>query len=354
MIDVVEGHVNTVGNDGHVRYHTMRYPYRWWLSCLLALVLVAPASAQFHRHRFPVINPFYNPYFGPGGVMRGWADVLSANGELVVQQERARLERELAEQARLETRRQLFDLQRYERENTPSFTERQRETRGRIVDRMLHDPTIFEVTNGRALNVILPYLHGLTIQGLQGSDVPLSPSVLDRINVSVPGRNDSAGLLMDGGNMRWPFALRGEVQQNIDKMLPEAVRQARSDNLDPALFRQIRAEARRLDDVIRNGLRNNELDGASTLEAQRFVRSFNSALNVLQSAEASKILGGFYAARGRNVYELVVNMTRDGLQFAPASPGGESAYVSLHLSMRAFAAGADYQPGFRVLTSPLP
>ena len=46
--------------------------------------------------------------------------------------------------------------------------------------------------------------------------------------------------------------------------------------------------------------------------------------------------------------ELVRNMSRQGLRFAPASPGGEAAYRALYNAMVSYTAGAETASGFRI------
>ena len=66
-----------------------------------------------------------------------------------------------------------------------------------------------------------------------------------------------------------------------------------------------------------------EIDCTAYLTGKRFLESLEGSVNRLQQPGASRFLSGQYAARGRTVQELVRNMARQGLRFAPASPGNE-------------------------------
>ena len=59
-------------------------------------------------------------------------------------------------------------------------------------------------------------------------------------------------------------------------------------------------------------------------------------MRVLDDPNIGKLATRQYAAQGDNVALLVMNMTRQGLKFAPATQGDEPAYTSLHDSMVAF------------------
>jgi hypothetical protein len=93
---------------------------------------------------------------------------------------------------------------------------------------------------------------------------------------------------------------------------------------------------------------NEEIDTGMYLEAKRFLSSLEESLPILRRPDAAKYLGGAVAAKGKTVDELVMNMTSQGLRFAPAQPGGETAYFAMYNSMVAFASGGTNDSGFRV------
>ena len=89
---------------------------------LLGLCWSSPIRAQ--NPYYPNYPPGYNPYYPPGytgGVLQGRAEVIRANGDLSIQYEQARIEREKALQAKLDTKKQAFDQMMYEKANTPSY-----------------------------------------------------------------------------------------------------------------------------------------------------------------------------------------------------------------------------------------
>jgi len=314
-----------------------------------AMLALSQAYAQWNPGRFPY--PYPNPYsnFGPGAVLSGSADVLSATGNVVVQQEQARVVREQAHQAWLDSEKKRFDLEAYERANTPTFTETQEKNKSLQLRRVLTDPTIYEITSAKALNTILPFAYSLTMQGIQGPSMPISPFMLEKINVTTGDKDSNIGLLKDGGRLTWPFELRGEEQKKIDKLLPYAVMQAASNTLEPSIYSEIKKEADKLNDIVIKKLRTNELDGTAYLESKRFIAALQSALSVLRQPDASRFLSGAYSAKGRDMQELVMNMYQSGLKFAPASPGDEAAYTALYRSLAAYASAAPTNSsGFRV------
>ena len=74
------------------------------------------------------------------------------------------------------------------------------------------------------------------------------------------------------------------------------------------------------------------------IDARSFLRQLDEAVRALELPGAGKYLGGNYAPRGQTVGELVEYMKANGLQFAPANAGSESAYLALYRAFRNYDA----------------
>jgi hypothetical protein len=218
--------------------------------------------------------------------------------------------------------------------------------------RIMNNPLEAEVTSGRAQNMMLPYLNRLLSMGIQGPPVYLDPNMLRSINVT-SGNLGNIGLLRDGGNLDWPLALRGPTQEKLAPLFPKLVSAAKAGNLDLALFTQANKGVAALRQELRTRFHNEEIDGGLFLEGQRFLNSLESSMRMIRSPNAAQFLDGTFAASGRDVPELVANMTSRGLRFAPATPGNEAAYFGLQNALVSFAAGAESNQGFRATFDPL-
>src|SRR5207244_6096962 len=129
-----------------------------FLALALFLAITRPSDAQYPPP--PGVYPGYYPPsgyggFGPGNVLNGGANVISASGQLLINQEQARVEREKANQAKVSTKRKTFDEMMYEKANTPTFTEDQEKTEMMIVRRVMNHPLPAEVTSGKSQNILL-------------------------------------------------------------------------------------------------------------------------------------------------------------------------------------------------------
>src|SRR4051812_33159387 len=106
---------------------------RFPLSCITALALLGATAAGAHAQYgyYPPAGNYPNGIYGRGygygtgygNYLQGLASVQDAYGNLGIQQAQANLVGEKAAQEALVTKRQTFDEMRYERENTPSYTE---------------------------------------------------------------------------------------------------------------------------------------------------------------------------------------------------------------------------------------
>lgn len=309
-------------------------------------IQAVPVSAQYPPGYYP--PGAYGGYYPgrAGGTLYGSAAVINAQGNVAVQQEQARIEREKANQAKLETKKQTFDLMMYEKANTPTSTEEQEKVDAMILRRVMTKPTEVEIKTGKAHNIMLPYLSQLTLAGVPGPPIPINPQMLKSINVTV-GTKGNIGLLKNGGVLDWPFALRGKRQEKLDKLIPDAVRATLERKLAPPLYNEITGEVAKMKEELRTNFHQEKIDGGAYLEGSHYLEGLESALTMLRDPAAARILDGTLQPQGRNVPELVLSMTTQGLKFAPANPGDESVYYALHGSMSAYGQAAQSQAGFQ-------
>jgi hypothetical protein len=331
--------------------------YRYRLICSLlstAMVLAAcgPAHAQwgvpYPNSWGPVQN--YNA-FGPGATLWGQAQVIQANGQLAIQQEQARQQRQQANQDKLQTRKMAFDLAAYERANTPTFTEEQEKNLSQRIRRVMNEASNAEIKRGDTLNLLMPYIRSLNDRGISGPPTPINPAMLQSVNVRV-GSGPSVGMLRDMGRLSWPLMLRGPTQQKLDKLITEAIAQTAAGTLQASTYNSIVNMVQQLQEESSKKFRNDQISSSTFLANKGFLESLESSLRVLQQPDAAQFFDGTFSARGNCVPELVDNMTSSGLRFAPASPGNDAPYFSLHNAFVSYARAAQSGPGFQSQMSP--
>ncbi len=289
-------------------------------------------------------NPYWPQYNGPyGGYLSGAADVINAQGQMMVSQQQAYLMREQVRQASIDTRRKNMDEYLYERAVAPTTEDERERFRLEQLRRSRNDPPLTEIWSGKALNDLLLGIQQQQAKNIRGPDVPLQQDTLDRINVTSGATSGSVGVLRDGGKLRWPFVLKGsaykEDRLKLDKLAFDATRQAQAGAVDADTLQGMTEAATNLRATLRDNVA--EISPNDYISGQRFLNEIDSTIRTLQDPNIANYVTHKWAAKGNNVGELVQQMSSQGLRFAPAVSGDQSAYVSLHTAMVAYFAGPE-------------
>ena len=309
------------------------------------LAPVAPPAARapgYVARPYPVPVPAYGGYgYGignaQGSYLSGASDVINAQGNYWIQREQSRQQREVTKQARVDTQRKIFDEWQYEQSRTPSYMETKMKNEAGKLQMMRISPTETAIRNGDAANTLLTAIQRAPVSPGGGPNVPLSPGVLAAVNVS-DGRTYGPGLLRNGGKLTWPTALRTEgyqdIRESFDTMMPKAVTQARSGQLDPGLSRDLGAAWKDLQARMQGAAKSASF--TDWVAARAFADQLGSAVDMLTGPNATSYLDGSWMPKGDNVGALVDNLTNSGLKFGPATQGGEGAYSGLYRALLAY------------------
>lgn len=289
------------------------------------------------------------PYQYPdpfSGYLQGAGSVIRSQSEFLVSYQQSRLLREQVQRERIDNRRRALDEWLYERETRPTAEDERQRTQVLLLRRARNSPPAGEVYNGQALNTLLAALEKRPAGNVSAVAVPLDPDTLRHVNLAPAGVAGNAGLLQNGGKVNWPLALEGgdfqADRERLDALLPDAVRQAKAnDRVDAATLRDVTAAADRVGRALRESIK--DIPPAQHMEARRFLGSLEDALRVLRSPNAGKYLNGTFAAQGKTVPDLIEYMKNNGLRFAPAVTGGESAYLALHQALADYDAAVATQ-----------
>jgi hypothetical protein len=292
-------------------------------------------------------NP-YLPYADPGSVLRGAADIMRAYGTVITSQEQARIIREQALQAKLETRKKKFDLDMYIKANTPTFTEEQAKVAKMTLKRIQSNGTESEVINGTALNLLLDDMRKHPGKKAAVEPFALSEDVLGHLNVT---KNiASLGVLRNGGEFTWPVVFQeyfpADQLRLIESQARTLVKNADKGKIDPNVLKDMGNELEKMREQLLNKI--NEIPTTQYLEAVRFLSDFGKARQALAGGEAlTQINFQKWIAGGKNLQQLVDYMIANGLRFTTATQGDEFAYralysgmVALDVALNATAAGS--------------
>lgn len=303
----------------------------------------------------PIFHGGFNAYPGWGGGWGGWgnwnnhvwmdpnygylsgaAQVIGAQAEFMQAQQQANLTREQVRQAQLETRRKTWDQWRYEQANQPTAAEIQERQWQAELARMRNNPPSVDIWSGAALNTLLRSIQNLQGQVGTGPTIQLDPALLAKISVT-DGTSFGQGLLAQGPALTWPFAIEGftffdEGRKRMDMDMSEALQQSKAGKrVEANLITGMRATLDGLRTTLREHL--SDLTPSQGVQARRFLNDLQDTIRTLETPAAANFASGKWAARGDTVSELVMNLTNNGLRFAPAAPGNEFAYNSLFQSL---------------------
>jgi len=276
-----------------------------------------------------------------GAALMGYASLTAASGQYWKDLTQARVTREQYLQAQLDTARKRVEFERWyesQKLTAPQMRDREMAT---DLDRARKDPPLTEVWSGKALNELLRSIKnsGLTNRG---PNLALDEDTLKNVNLSDNSSRGNVGMLKDGGKLSWPLSLQepqfDEARKRLGNNLLHAVVDLKNkDPIEAGKLRTINIDFKELNTKLNDSA--DELSPAQYIEAKRYLNQLGAAIRALSDKNAVKYFDNTWNAKGKNVAELVSHMTKEGLQFAPATPGDEASYTSLYQSMRAFEAG---------------
>jgi hypothetical protein len=238
----------------------------------------------------------------PYGYLRGAADVTAANAQYQKTIEEARGLRAKAQVAELDARRRRMDEIDYERSKQPTALTMKAQDEATALNEARNSPPPSAVLDGSALNALLREAQKQQNAGRRGPTVPLTEDVLKAVNLTPTDTRGNVGLLKDGGKLRWPDPLGGEefaaARKTIERLVAHAVQEVTFNH------------------PVGRG----------------------QAVTALSDPKVFNYFNTDWTARGKNVAELVRFLSDNGLVFAPAGPGDESAYRALYNALAAFDA----------------
>jgi hypothetical protein len=282
-------------------------------------------------------NPYGGGYSDPySGYLYGIATGLRAQGAFYKDMEAARLMREAALQAQLDTKKKRFDLETYIRNNTPTYTEVQAKNAQQTLDRIQAHALPGEIQSGQSLNVLLKDIGKHQNRKVSLASIPLEDELLKHLNVTTPN-GGNLGLLRDEGRFTWPTALLdlGTPQElrDVETLAQRLAKQAVDGNPVQANFlKDLESTLDKMRDSLTRKV--NEIRTPQYLEAKRFLNDFDAAVVALGTNTAPQINGFYRFVRGgKSAQEVADYMLQHGLLFAAATNGDEGAYQALHTAL---------------------
>jgi hypothetical protein len=330
---------------------------RWSFIALSAMLVLAvgPAAAQppptpYNLGGAPGAQagfyapPYYPPgwggYYntGVGSMLSGTADVINSQGQWLNQVQQAGQAKEQQKQMMVDTKRKKYDEWLYERNTQPTFQDDRNRFLSEDLRRALNDPPLSEIWSGLALNTILSGIQRTPVPPGQQPNVPIDPNMLQFINVTSGASKPSIGLLRNDGRLQWPLALQDTAydagRQQLNMLAPQALKQAQSGQVEGSTLRAMIKANNDLINELKSNIANMTAD--DYIRAKRFLGEISNTITALQSPNVAAYASHRWSAAVTSVAQLVTEMTRQGLFFAPATQGDEGAYVAMQRALATF------------------
>ncbi len=301
-------------------------------------------------------NPYnpYNPYnpnsaYGAGSVLTGQADIMRAYGQSVNSLEQARITRELANQAKIDTRKKQFEYEMFVKANTPTYTQEQERIAKITLRRIQQNSTPGEVSSGKALNLLLEDLRKFPGKKIALEPLTLSEGALAHVNVT---KNIyGMGLLRDGGKLTIPGAVQDRLtakqRQDLEKQLQHLVKEANNDRVDANVLKDVRNEIDRMREELVKKV--NDIPTTQYIDAKRFLQELFESTRAIETGEATtqaKFQRYLDEGKGgRSIQEIADYMVKEGLRFGPATADDEAAYRAIHAAMASYNIAMNTQLG---------
>jgi hypothetical protein len=286
--------------------------------------------------------------YDPTG-LQGLASYTQAQGNYKIQIMQARLLREQARQANIDTARKQIQFEAWYESMKMTAPKLRDQEMATALDRARKDPPATEIWSGTSLNELLRSIQKVGRNNLKsGPQVDLSDVNLDAVNLTDKTGQGNAGMLKaetkDGKlAMYWPSAFEtpgfSEPAKQLTQSLSEAVAALKKKEKPASTtLKDVQNNYRILSDKLTATASTDELSPSQYIEAKRYLRQLDQAIKALNDPKASNYFDD-WKAKGRTVSELVDHMMKNGLSFAPATSGDEAAYSALYQALRQFEGG---------------
>jgi hypothetical protein len=285
----------------------------------------------------------YGMWYPPfAASLDGYADLTRATGQYWKDIGKARQDRETANQMMIDTQRKMVEYRMWLdsiRDTAPKMRDREMAT---DLEMARKNPAPTTIWSAKPLNDLLKSIQAMGKKAIARVASPtLDPDVVKHINVTDGTTRSSAGMFKESGSVEWPESLKEPLFEKSKLRLARNLRLAvealkGSEPIDPSLVKDIKADLKELTRTLNDNAE--ELTPAQYIEAKRFLNQLSDAIRALSDPNAKNYFNGKWAAKGKNVAELVTWMTGEGVIFAPAAPGDEAAYNALYVALRNFEA----------------
>ncbi len=287
---------------------------------------------------------------GMGATLQGESSLLNAKANFGFTEQQAMLGQQQVKRAQIQNKSASFNENMYELSKMPEVYAAHREQKEALRDNdrlqkldkagtLQHDE-MYLVHDGSALNTLLDQVTTLQSRfGIHGPNIPLSPDILNHLNLTSPNAVNGAGPLRDPRKLVWPLALRTKEfapnRGTIEKMAPECVSQAVSGNIDGDTYNTFMNEISKFQDALKEQVE--DMRPTDYILAKRYLSDLEDAGKAIaEPSNASLFMSPTKNPNITSVGALIAVMTTGGMKFGGANSPDISAYDAFYQQFRAY------------------
>lgn len=200
------------------------------------------------------------------------------------------------------------------------------------LNRALIEPSDRDILSGKVLNELAVTIRGLESKGAKAESPLLPAELVSHVNYDGGPSANVIGLLRTG-KPAFPAALMAPeydaVRADLDKaMTPVLDPIAAGKRPEAAAVDRLSAATKKAKDA--TAAKQKAMAAGEASELNRFFTTLDSLAKVGKDSGTAGLFPQRWASVGATVAELVRHMDKYKLTFAPASPGDEDVYYSLH------------------------
>jgi hypothetical protein len=284
-------------------------------------------------------TPYYNyGYQSPAGsYLQGLASMTSATGQYYQQITQARITREQARQASIDTNRKQIEYEMWYESVRPTAPKMLKQEQATNLDWARNYAEKTEIWSGKTLNVLLQSVLR-TPNPTQGPNIPLNDTALKGLNLTDGTTNGNLSLTKDEGKIYWTDGLMGEafdpVRDRFSKNFEAATRAAHSSGPSRKLITGLNADLKSMEETLADQVA--AMSPTDYIGARRLLNQLKDNVKGLGDPRLCKACHGDWRKNVKTVSELVGYCLKNGLQFGPAVAGDEQSYTITYYALRSY------------------
>jgi hypothetical protein len=298
-------------------------------------------------------TPYYPSYSPPyyqsplGSALQGYSSLTTATGQYWNSIEQARILRQQANQAALDTQRKQIQFEQWYEQHRPTALTMAQQQKASSLDWARHDADSTQIWSGRPLNVLLQSILTAPNPTL-GPHIYLDQSTVRGLNLTLPSVSGNLALAKNGGRIAWTETLQdsafADVRAGFSKDFATAIKAALTGNSPPlllieALQAQLKALSATLDDQVQ------EITPDAYIGSRRLLNQLKATIQGLSSPLLCKTCSDTWKKSIHTVADVMKYCLDNGMQFGPAEAAGDyPAYTAFYYSLRNYERGIWQSP----------